>query len=312
MTVAVSYGTISLLRYHFITVKQQLTKQRFSKEEGFIMKKKFLFLVAAMLILTMGLITGCGSSDEETADDGSWKYIEDNGELIVGLDDTFAPMGFRDKNDNLIGFDIDLANAVGEELGVKVNFKPIDWDAKEMELESKTIDCIWNGMSATEERQESMSLSKKYLNNKIVIMTMKKDINVGDVADLKDLKIGTQADSAALETMQANEDFDSFKDNITEYKSYDTAMLDMKAGRIDCVVIDQVLGNYKSAKGKDKLYTSDYDFGDDFYAIGFRKGETTLTDKVNEALQTLIDNGKAAEISEKWFGKDIVILEDYK
>ena len=80
------------------------------------MKKKFLFLIAAMLILTMGLITGCGSSDEETADDGSWKYIEDNGELIVGLDDTFAPMGFRDKNDNLIGFDIDLAKAVGEEV----------------------------------------------------------------------------------------------------------------------------------------------------------------------------------------------------
>ena len=282
----------------------------FSKEEG-LMKKKFVFLLAAMLILTMGFITGCGN-DEETADDGSWKYIEDNGELIVGIDDTFAPMGFRDKNDKLVGFDIDLANAVGEELGIKVSFKPIDWDAKEMELESKTIDCIWNGMSATEERMESMSLSKKYLNNKIVIMTMKEDINVASVDDLKDLKIGTQADSAALETMQANEDFDSFKDNITEYKSYDTAMLDMKAGRIDCVVIDQVLGNYKSAKGKDKLFTSDFDFGDDYYAIGFRKGEATLTNKVNDALQTLIDNGKAAEISEKWFGKDIVILEDYE
>ena len=102
----------------------------FSKEEG-LMKKKFVFLLAAMLILTMGFITGCGN-DEETADDGSWKYIEDNGELIVGLDDTFAPMGFRDKNDKLVGFDIDLANAVGEELGIKVSFKPIDWDAKEM------------------------------------------------------------------------------------------------------------------------------------------------------------------------------------
>ena len=289
-------------------IKQYIRKR--SREEMF-MKKKLVFLIAAMLILTMGFITGCGN-DEETADDGSWKYIEDNGELIVGLDDTFAPMGFRDKNDKLVGFDIDLANAVGEELGIKVSFKPIDWDAKEMELESKTIDCIWNGMSATEERQESMSLSKKYLNNKIVIMTMKEDINVASVDDLKDLKIGTQADSAALETMQANESFDSFKDNITEYKSYDTAMLDMKAGRIDCVVIDQVLGNYKSAKGKDKLFTSDFDFGDDYYAIGFRKGEATLTNKVNDALQTLIDNGKAAEISEKWFGKDIVILEDYE
>ena len=167
------------------------------------MKKKLVFLIAAMLILTMGLITGCGN-DEESADDGSWKYIEDNGEMIVGLDDTFAPMGFRDKNDKLVGFDIDLAKAVGKEIGVKIKFKPIDWDAKEMELESKTIDCIWNGMSATEERMESMSLSKKYLNNKIVVMTMKKDLNVASVDDLKDMKIGTQADSAALETMAAN------------------------------------------------------------------------------------------------------------
>ena len=155
------------------------------------MKKKLVFLIAAMLILTMGLITGCGN-DEESADDGSWKYIEDNGEMIVGLDDTFAPMGFRDKNDKLVGFDIDLAKAVGKEIGVKIKFKPIDWDAKEMELESKTIDCIWNGMSATEERMESMSLSKKYLNNKIVVMTMKKDLNVASVDDLKDMKIGTQ------------------------------------------------------------------------------------------------------------------------
>lgn len=275
------------------------------------MKKKLVFLIAAMLILTMGFITGCGSNDE-TADDGSWKYIEDNGEMIVGLDDTFAPMGFRDKNDKLVGFDIDLANAVGKELGIKIKFKPIDWDAKEMELESKTIDCIWNGMSATEERMKSMSLSKKYFNNKIVIMTMKEDKNVATVDDLKDMKIGTQADSAALETMQANENFKSFEDNIREYKSYDTALLDMKAGRIDCVVIDQVLGNYKSTKGKDKLYTSEFDFGDDFYAIGFRKGETELTEKVNAALQTLIDNGKAGEISGKWFGKDLMILEGYE
>ena len=82
------------------------------------MKKKLLFLTAVMLILTMGIFTGCGSKD--TADDGSWKYVEDNGQFIVGLDDTFAPMGFRDKKNKLVGFDIDLANAVGEELGVKV------------------------------------------------------------------------------------------------------------------------------------------------------------------------------------------------
>lgn len=274
------------------------------------MKKKLLFLTAVMLILTMGIFTGCGSKD--TADDGSWKYVEDNGQFIVGLDDTFAPMGFRDKKNKLVGFDIDLANAVGEELGVKVKFQSIDWDAKEMELKSKKIDCIWNGMSATEERQKSMSLSKKYLNNKIIIMTMDKKLNIKSADELSKYNVATQADSAALEAMKANEQYDSFKDKVKEYKSYDTAILDMKAGRIDCVVIDQVLGEYKNSKGSDKLYVSDYDLGDDFYAIGFRKDDVTLTNKVNDALQKLIDNGKTADISKKWFGKDIMILEDYK
>ncbi|MCE2603887.1 transporter substrate-binding domain-containing protein, partial [Pseudomonas aeruginosa] len=105
----------------------------------------------------------CGGSDKETADDSSWEYVQEKGELIVGLDDTFAPMGFRDESNNLVGFDIDLATAVCKELGVKVKFQPINWDSKDMELTSKNIDCIWNGMSITPERIEGMSLSNKYL-----------------------------------------------------------------------------------------------------------------------------------------------------
>ncbi|MEA4922781.1 MAG: amino acid ABC transporter substrate-binding protein [Eubacteriaceae bacterium] len=271
------------------------------------MRKRIIIAVTAavMLITALGM-TGCGGSDSD------WSYIEKNGKLVVGLDDTFAPMGFRDKNDKLVGFDIDLARAVGKELDIKIEFKPIDWDAKQTELDSKNIDCIWNGMSATEERQKEMSLSKKYLNNKIIIMSLDKNVNVKSEADLKNLKIGTQADSAALETMKANKKYDTFKDKISEYKSYDDAILDMKAGRTDCIVIDQVLGEYKNSKMDENLYDSDFNFGDDYYAIGFRKDDTELTNKVNDAIQATIDSGEAAKISKKWFGKDIVILEDYK
>lgn len=279
------------------------------------MRKKLLLSLATMLMLSMLILTGCGGSSEDAekesaaADLTDWEYIENQGELIVGLDDTFAPMGFRDENDELVGFDIDLANAVGKELGVKVTFKPIDWDAKELELSSKKIDCIWNGMSINPEREEAMSLSSKYLNNKIIVMTMDKKVQINKAEDLAKYNIATQADSAALDVLKKNKAYDTYKDKISDYKSYDEALLDMKAGRMDCVVIDQVLGEYKSTKMKDKLYVCKYDFGDDFYVIGFRKEDTKLTEKVNDAIKSLVDSKEAGKISEKWFGKDIVIFE---
>lgn len=260
------------------------------------------------MVLGCFAMTGCGGSDEGNGEDNSWAYIEEKGELIVGLDDTFAPMGFRDEGGNLVGFDIDLANAVGQQLGVKVTFQPINWDSKEMELESKNIDCIWNGMSATPERMESMSLSYKYLNNKIVVMTLDENVKVTTGADLANYNIGTQTDSAALETMKADPDWDAFSANVTEYKTYDQALMDMQAGRVDCIVVDQVLGEYKNSKLQEKMIVCDYNFGDDYYAIGFRAGETELTNKVNDAIKALIDDGTAAKISNDWFGKDIVVF----
>lgn len=282
------------------------------------MKKKLL-LLATVLMLAVGsfALTGCGGgdsdaqggSDEGAAADTSWEDMQTKGELVVGLDDTFAPMGFRDEENNLVGFDIDLANAVGKELGIKVKFQPINWDSKELELTSKNVDCLWNGMSATPERIEKMSLSNKYLNNKIVIMALKKDVKVTKAEDLANYNIGTQADSAALETMEADAAYDTFKDKVTEYKTYDQALMDMQAGRVDCIVVDQVLGEYKNSKLKEKMTVCDYNFGDDFYAIGFRKEDKALTDKVNEAIKAAIDNGEAEKISKKWFGKNIVIFE---
>jgi len=246
------------------------------------------------------------------AEGGGWDYIEEKGSIIVGLDDTFAPMGFRDADGNLVGFDIDLANEVGNVLGIGVTFQPISWDAKELELSSKRIDCIWNGMSATPERQESMSLTKKYLNNRIVIMTLNPDVVIETAADLANYVIGTQAESAALETMLDHEDAELYKYSIMEYPTYDEVIMDMQAGRMDCMVVDEVLGEYKNSNMEEEMIVCDFSFGDDFYAIGCRKGETDLTDKLNEAIQTLIDNGTAATISEKWFGTNIVVLEDYE
>ena len=275
------------------------------------MKKKLLLVLAVITIMaTAFVVTGCGSDEEKEA--GDWEYIEKNGKIIVGLDATFAPMGFTDKNDEIVGFDVDLAKAVGKKLDIEMEFKSIDWDAKYTELDAKNIDCIWNGMSATPERAEKLSLSKEYFNNKIVVMTLKDDVKVDKAEDLAKYNVGIQADSSALEVVKEDKAYDKFKDKIKEYKSYDDAITDMQAERMDVVVIDEVLGNYKNTKMDNALKECKYNFGDDFYAIGFRKDDTELTKKVNDALKELIDEGEAAKISKKWFGKDLVILQDYE
>ena len=264
------------------------------------MKKK-LVVIAMVVVMVFGVfaMTGCGNDEKEKGD-----------KIIVGLDDTFAPMGFRDEEGTLVGFDIDLANAVGEELGMKIEFKPIDWKAKEAELKAGTVDCLWNGMSVTPDRIEGMALTYKYLNNKIVLMSLAdSDLDVTSADQLKDLKIGTQAGSAALEMLQANEAYDSFKDNISEYDKYDTAIMDLKAGRVDVIAVDQVLGEYTNNNLGGEMKECTYSLGDDFYTIGCASDNTELRDKINDAIKKLIDNGKAAEISEKWFGKDIMVYE---
>lgn len=268
------------------------------------MKKKLTVLAMVfVLIFTMLALTGCGDKDKETDADAKET-------IIVGLDDTFAPMGFRDESGELVGFDIDLARAVAEELGMNVEFKPIDWKAKEAELSAGTVDCLWNGMSVTPDRIEGMALTYKYLNNKIVLMSLvDSDLDVTSADQLKDLKIGTQAGSAALEMLQANEAYDSFKDNISEYDKYDTAIMDLKAGRVDVIAVDQVLGEYTNNNLGGEMKECTYSLGDDFYTIGCASDNTELRDKINDALKKLIDDGKATEISEKWFGKDIMVYE---
>ena len=274
-------------------------------------KNKFVLCVLLLALLaSLALMAGCGNNDVQDGDADADGQDAAKETLVVGLDDAFAPMGFRDEQGNLVGFDIDLATAVADELGMQVEFKPIDWNAKEMELKAGTIDCVWNGMSITPERQENMALTNKYLNNKIVLMALAdSDIDVTSAKELADLKIGTQVDSSALQMLMANEAYESFKDNISEYETYDTAIMDLKAGRVDVIAVDQVLGEYTNNNLGGEMKECTYSLGDDYYVIGFEKSNTALRDKVNDAIKALIDNGKAAEISSKWFGKDIVVFE---
>ena len=273
-------------------------------------KRVLAVSLIALLAVSAMMLTGCGKKEEGgDAKKTDWEYIEDKGTIIVGLDDTFAPMGFRDKDNNIVGFDIDLAKATFKEMGLEVEFKAIDWTAKEAELASKKIDCIWNGLSVTPDRIKNLSMSKRYCANRELVMSMDKNINIKDPKELKNYKIATQADSAAADDIKAHELYDEFKDNVTEYKTYDQALLDMKAGRVDVVVIDEVYATYNN-QNKEKLYESEFNFGSDDSAVGFRKEDTQLTEKFNEALKAVIDSGEAEKISNDWFQRNLVIYED--
>ncbi len=272
------------------------------------MKKFIAMLLAICTMFALGACTKTETPDVDApgTEDNSWAYIEGNGKLIVGLDDTFAPMGFREDNGELVGFDIDLAKAVGEELGVEIEFKPIVWSAKEMELDGKKIDVIWNGMSKTPEREEKMNLSKPYFNNSIVIMTLA-DKPLAAKADLAGKNVGTQAESAALEMIEKDAIFGEVADTLAQYDSYDEAVMDLDTNRLDAVVIDKVAGMYKANKKADTYAFAAEEFGEDLYVIGMRKGEDALTEKINAALDAVIASGKAAEISNEWFGEDLVL-----
>ena len=178
----------------------------------------------------------------ETGDE-SLDYIMNNGKLILGLDETFPPMGFRDDKGEIVGFDIDLAKEVCTRLGVELVLQPISWDAKELELSSKSIDCIWNGMSITEERTAAMNITKPYIANRQVV-TVAADSGIADKAGLAGKIVATQSGSAALDAINAATDVVSTFSKVAEYASYDDAYLDLKAGSVDALVIDEVYIRY--------------------------------------------------------------------
>ena len=223
---------------------------------------------------------------------------------VIGLDDEFPPMGFRDENNEIVGFDIDLAKAAAEKLGCEVEFQPIDWDTKELELENGNIDFIWNGLTITDERAQAMDFTKPYLKNKqIIIVKNGSDIQSKD--DLKGKKIGVQAGSSALDAVEG----DDIHAELGEISTYDTNILaftDLDIARLDAVVADEIVARYYLANNdNDFRVVENGDVGDEVYGVAAKKGNTEFIGKLQAALDAMSQDGTAAKISEKWFGEDI-------
>ncbi len=276
--------------------------------------KKLTAMVLTGALSAALLLSGCGSQptstdSASTGTDTSLTDIQANGKFVVGLDASFAPMGYTDESGEIVGFDIDLARAVAEKMGVDVEFKPIDWDAKSMELSSKKIDVIWNGFSISEERKQEVLFSDPYLTTEQVLI-VKAGSPIKTKADLAGKKIALQDGSTSETALKADAaTYESIGDsNISRFKENTEVIMELESGRVDAAIIDEVFVSYYLAKENmtDKFTVLEETFGGEDYGVGARKTDDAFVAALNKALAECKAEGKTSEISQKWFGKDII------
>lgn len=273
------------------------------------MKKKSLF--AAILLMAFAL-TACGgggsnaTTSEPTSEPAA--ATEAGAEvdtLIVGFDQSFPPMGFKDEKGDFTGFDIELAKLTAEKLGMEIDLQPIDWDSKDAELDSGNINCIWNGFTMTG-REGKYEFSKPYMKNRQVLV-VKEDSEVKSLADMADKRLELQQGSTAENALEEQTEFKDTLGEVTMVPENMTALADLEQGACDAVLMDEIVARYNIAQGRE-FRVIDEALSEEEYAIGFKLGNTELAEKINGALEELAAEGKLAELSMKYFEEDITSL----
>jgi len=259
--------------------------------------------VLSIVVLTTALLAACGKKEDAAAKPAAAPAPAVA--IVVGLDDNFPPMGFRDEQNTLVGFDIDLAREAGKRLGAEVRFKPIDWNAKEAELNGKRVDVLWNGLTITDARKEKILFTTPYLENRQIIVVPEAS-SLRTKADLAGKVVGVQEGSSAIEAIERDaatakslKELKKFGDNVT-------ALMDVRAGRLDALVVDEVVGRYYTARKPGEYRVLDENFGTEDYGVGTRKDDVELMARLQKTLDEMKNDGSAAAISTKWFGKDII------
>ena len=273
------------------------------------MNKKIIALVLAVLMAAMCFVfAACGDkggeettvAGETTETASDLDYIKANGKMIIGYTE-FAPMNYKDDEGNFVGFETEFAKAVCEELGDEAQFQLIDWGAKETELKSKTIDCIWNGMTITPERKAEMEISTAYMANKQVLLVKAENADKYLTAeDLKGANIVAEIESAGEGVAKENELFAEAK--YTAVDSQAKALMEVASGVADGCVVDYVLSIGMIGEGtdyEDLVVVDELAFAEEEYGIAFRKGADTCA-AVNEAISNLVESGKLAEIAKTY------------
>lgn len=257
---------------------------------------KKIFAIMMTLILTLSL-AACGGKKDQT----DMEYVKEKGTLVVGITD-FAPMDYEDADGNWIGFDADMAKAFAESLGVKVEFVEIDWDGKIMELDGKSIDCVWNGMTLTDEVTSAMDCSNAYCNNaQVVVVPVEKAAKYQTVDSLTDLKFAAESGSAGEEQLTLLEL------NVTPVKTQADAVLEVASGTSDAAVIDSLMAGAMIGEGTgyaDLTYT--VALNSEEYGVGFRKG-SDLVKALNDFFAKAYEDGSMLECAEKYGVQEALI-----
>ena len=260
---------------------------------------KKIFALCMMLVVAIGALAGCGNN--------AAKNDDANKPIVVGLDDNFPPMGFKDESNEIVGFDIDLAKEASKRLGRPVEFKAIDWNSKEAELKSGRVDILWNGLDITEKRKENMLFSNPYMDNRQIVFVAKgKAASIKGEADLAGKLVGTQSGSTTEEYFESNANVKNSVKEVKYYPDFINAFMDLENGRLDAIVGDEIIGRYYLSKHPEKLEAVDVVIGPvSEFGIAFRKDDQKLRDQVQKVMDEMKKDGTTAKISQKWFAKDI-------
>ena len=274
-------------------------------------RKGILGLLALVGVAVMSL-AGCTQLASNPKVD-NWDKYQQQKSITVGFDNTFVPMGFEEKNGDYAGFDIELAQYVSKKLGITVHFQPIDWDMKETELQNGTIDAIWNGYSATDERREKVAFTIPYMQN-TQILVVKKTSGIHSVEDMTGKVLGAQNGASGM--LDFEEHPEVLKNRVKggdadQYQSVNEAIIDLKNDRIDALLIDRVYADYYlTTEGiADEYDTIPSGFESESFAVGVRPADKKLLEALNQAFKELYQEGIFQQISEKWFGEDVATPE---
>ena len=288
------------------------------------MKKRVLCAaLASMMALSM---TACSSGStattaaetkasetETTTEEASSEKAEETtvagtegGTLIVGFDQDFPPMGFLGDNGEYTGFDLELAQEVAKRLGLEYKAQPIAWDAKDMELESGNIDCIWNGFTITG-REDDYTWTEPYMANTQVFV-VRNDSGIAGKDDLAGKVVECQADSSAEAALKEDPDLTSTFGQLLTTADYNTAFMDLEQGSVDAIAMDVIVAGYQIKQRNADFTILDDSLSAEEYGVGFKKGNTELRDKVQATLEDMAKDGTMKEISEKWFGEDVTTI----
>ena len=262
------------------------------------MKKIVSLLLVTLMVAT--LLSGCSSKKED------WAYIEDKGTLVIGIT-IYEPMNYYDADGNLTGFDTEFAQAVCDKLGVEPVFQVIEWDKKELELNAKSIDCIWNGLTVTEERKENMAFSTSYVENMQVVVIQKEDADkYTSIEDFTGVTICAENGSAGQSAIEADAVLSTNK--YVGMAAQTDALLEVKSGTCDACVLDWVLAKAvitDETDYSDLMVVDGIELAKEEYAIGLRLEDAETLEKINAAIEELIADGTMQELGEK-YGVNVV------